>query len=141
MEGDFLEFPKFSEMYLTSWSCISELSEYFLMGPVPLQRSMYKLSSKPNTTENGHLAQKLQSIQILKISRKSAFTSPFMGNIAVAVVRVCKKPQKNNIFLQPISGFDAHLLGARAFSLTFGTLVYPCACARCIPSYSSDNTV
>ena len=56
-------------------SCISELSEYFLMGPVPLQRTMYKLSNKPNTTENGDLARKLQSIQNPKFS-KNRFHTP-----------------------------------------------------------------
>ena len=33
----------FSKIYPTLKSCISELNEYFLMGPVPLQRFMYKL--------------------------------------------------------------------------------------------------
>ena len=38
----------------------------------------------------------------------------FMGKIAVVVVGVCKKSQnKVNFFLQPILGFDSHLLGAR----------------------------
>ena len=38
----------------------------------------------------------------------------FMGKLSVGVVGVCKKLQfKVNFFLQPISGFDAHLLGAR----------------------------
>ena len=36
-------FPEFSRIHPTLRTCISELTEYFLMGPVPLQRSMYKL--------------------------------------------------------------------------------------------------
>ena len=70
-----LDFPEISEMCPTLRSCISELSEYFLMGPVPLQRSMSKLYNKPNTSENGHLAQKLRSIQNRKFS-KNRFHTP-----------------------------------------------------------------
>ena len=57
------DFPGFSEMCPTLKSCISELNEYFLMGPVPLQRSMSKLYNAPNTIKNGHLAQKLRSMK------------------------------------------------------------------------------
>ena len=57
------DFPGFSKMCPTLKSCISELNEYFLMGPVPLQRSMYKLYNAPNTIKNGHLAQKLCSMK------------------------------------------------------------------------------
>ena len=57
------DFPGFSEMCPTLKSCISELNEYFFMGPVPLQRSMSKLYNEPNTIKNGHLAQKLCSMK------------------------------------------------------------------------------
>ena len=57
------DFPGFSEMCPTLKSRISELNEYFLMGPVPLQRSMSKLYNAPNTIKNGHLAQKLRSMK------------------------------------------------------------------------------
>ena len=53
------DFPGFSEMCPTLMSRISELNEYFLMGPVPLERSMPKLYNAPNTIKNGHLAPKL----------------------------------------------------------------------------------
>ena len=36
-------FPEISGIHPTLRSCISELTEYFLMGLVPLQRSMSKL--------------------------------------------------------------------------------------------------
>ena len=64
------DFPGFSEFCPTLESCISELNEYFLMGPVPLQRSMYKLYNAPNTIKNGHLAQKLCSMKDIKFSEK-----------------------------------------------------------------------
>ena len=57
------DFPGFSEMYPTLKSYISELNEYFFMGPVPLERSMPKLYNAPNTIKNGHLAQKLCSMK------------------------------------------------------------------------------
>ena len=69
------DFPKFSEMCPTLRSCISELKEYFFMGPVPLQRSMSKLSNEPNTNKNGHLVPKLQSIQNRKFP-KNRFHTP-----------------------------------------------------------------
>ena len=37
------DFPEISGILPTLRSCISELKKYFLMGPVPLQRSMSKL--------------------------------------------------------------------------------------------------
>ena len=64
------DFPGFSEMCPTLKSCISELNEYFLMGPVPLQRSMYKLYNAPNTIKNGHLAQTLRSMKGRGFSKK-----------------------------------------------------------------------
>ena len=57
------DFPGFSEMHPTLKSRIFELTEYFLMGPVPLERSMPKLYNEPNTIKNGHLAQKLRSMK------------------------------------------------------------------------------
>ena len=63
------DFPEISGILPTLRSCISELKKSFLMGPVPLQISMYKLSNKPNTIKNGYLAPKLQSIQNWKISK------------------------------------------------------------------------
>ena len=57
------DFPGFSEFCPTLESCISELNEYFLMGPVPLERSMSKLYNEPNTIKNGHLVRKLRAIE------------------------------------------------------------------------------
>ena len=37
------KFPEFPGIHPTLRSCISELTEYFLMGPVPLKRSVCKL--------------------------------------------------------------------------------------------------
>ena len=65
------DFSEISEIRPTLRSCISELSEYFLMGPVPLERSMSKLYNEPNTAKNGHLAQKLRAIEDSYFSENS----------------------------------------------------------------------
>ena len=60
-----------SKINPTLRSCISELKKYFAMGPIPLQRSMSKLSNEPNTIKNGHLAQKLRAIEDSYFSENS----------------------------------------------------------------------
>ena len=64
-------FHRFPEFRPTLTSCISELSEYFPMGPVPFERSMSKLSNEPNTIKNGHLTRKLRAIEDSNFSENS----------------------------------------------------------------------